>query len=111
VPVEVLHPFRAGPRYFFYPYVLLGWSVIWLAAETRGKVRAAMGALLFLSIALALPGMARKHDAFDWRAELEACARSDRYALPLHFTGDKALAWRLELTGPQCASLIARSVF
>src|SRR5258708_3057276 len=48
VPASDLHPFLAGPRYFFYPYVLMTWACLWLASLSDWRVKVAMtGAYMF----------------------------------------------------------------
>jgi hypothetical protein len=85
-----LNPFTAGPRYFFYPFDLLSWILIWLAASSMVAVRVAISAAMIAAIIFALPEMSRRHDAVDWRAQIAACvAASGPYDLPIHYDGDR----------------------
>jgi hypothetical protein len=57
-PLFVLDRFGAGPRYFFYPFALLAWLLIWLASFAPRPI-AAVAAIGFgsASITEALRGM------------------------------------------------------
>jgi hypothetical protein len=77
VPVDTLlslDRFTAGPRYFFYPFALLGWILIWIASASSVPVRAVIGTAMAVAVLLALPGMSRRHDPIDWRQHMTACA-------------------------------------
>jgi hypothetical protein len=104
-------PFTAGPRYFFYPFVLLSWIAIWLASLSPRPVQAAVAAAFIGSLVLAGPRLSRYHDAFDWRVHIEACSQANEYELPIHYIGSASEMWHVKLTGEQCRSLLARSLF
>lgn len=112
-PMAHLHPFVGGPRYFFYPFVLMMWTFIWLAMVSGIVVRAAMCAAFAFALISAGSQLSRRHDVFDWRANLRACALSDRYTLPIHFNRSKEDALRFSpvMTGEECRKLMARSFF
>lgn len=111
VPITNIHPFAAGPRYFFYPFIMLGWMLIWLIAVSDRRYGALLGAVLCGSVLQAVPNMTRRHDALDWSQHVQACAKSDRYVIPIHEAGSKSAVWHVELTGAQCRRLLARSWF
>jgi hypothetical protein len=110
VPVEAMHPYLAGPRYFFYPYIVLGWGLLWLAAASPPSLRAGLIALVLLSVAQGLPRLARHHEPLDWKGEMIACARSDGRTIPVLTTGRLDDLWTLTLTGAQCRALIEGSL-
>lgn len=106
-----LAPFGSGPRYFFYPFILLSWILIWLAAVSPRPVQAVLAAGFALTLVLAGPRLSRRHDPLDWKHEVLACAQADRYELPIHYLGSKDEMWHVKLTGAQCRLLLARSFF
>jgi hypothetical protein len=111
VPVDGIDPFIAGPRYFFYPYIILSWMLIWIAVLSGWKVRAAIAVIFVFSILQAGTKLSRRHDPIDWRDQVFACAASQEYNLPIHFAGSLAKLWDIKLTGEQCRSMLQRSLF
>jgi hypothetical protein len=112
VSVEVLHPFLGGPRYFFYPYVLIGWSLLWIAAEASGPWRLAPVAILIVSIVLAAPNVTQRQDVLGWAKNLQACAESNdqNFELKVHFSGWDAIAWSVRMEPADCRRAIAKSL-
>ena len=112
-PLAGIHPLAGGPRYFFYPFLLLGWATLWIAAESPSRwVRWALGAMLASSVWVAYPHMPRHHHRVDWRAELAACAAAPgSYSLPIHQDGRKETIVAVEFTGAECRALMAMSWF
>jgi hypothetical protein len=111
VPAEIIHPFYAGPRYFFYPFIVLSWIMIWLAAVAGWAIRFGVALAFLVALVMAWPNLARYHDPIDWKAEVLACARSTEYSLPMHWTGKSSEMWHVPLTGQQCQQLLDASVF
>lgn len=112
VPPEVTHPVLAGPRYFFFPYIFLGWLILELIAETP-RWYASVLALAFVG------GMhqfvvhgPRGHHAVDWQAHMSACRNATvSYPLPVHLAGNRADAWVALIPPGGCEKLYARSIF
>jgi hypothetical protein len=109
-PIGIIDPLNGGPRYFFFPFAVLMWIMIWIAALSPAHVRILLAAGYLLGIAWVYKRMTRSHDAADWRGHLAACTRSPEYALPLHYDGITHRMWHVWLTGQQCRDLIARSL-
>lgn len=112
VPVSIMHPVLAGPRYFFFPYILLAWLLI--QAASMGAAWEKLIVTLLLVAALhqtALYG--RRHsDPINWRQQLAACSSSAApYALPIQFDGSRDTLWHVTLTATQCRALQSRSMF
>jgi hypothetical protein len=110
--LQGIHPFSAGPRYFFYPFILLSWIMIWIASLSAKSVRLLIGAAMCGAVMFALPGMSRRHDPVNWREQILACAQaSGPYTIPIHYIGHRRDMWRAELTGDDCRKLIRQSLF
>jgi len=104
VDLSLIHPHFAGPRYFFFPFVLLSWFLISLLIECDCKwLRLAAGSLIFVSVLNALPVLSRSHADFKWGEHLVSCNHFDRYEIPFPYDGYRA--WFLLLDHNQCESL------
>jgi hypothetical protein len=109
-PIGVIDPLNAGPRYFFYPFILFTWILIWISALSPAYVRALALAGCVMGVAWVYKRMTRSHDAVDWRGHIAACARVAQYDLPIHYEGRANNMWHVKLSGQQCRDLIARSL-
>lgn len=109
--IEILDSDLGGPRYFFYPYILLSWIIIWIAAKASALVRIGLFIALVFALKTAWDGMSRRHDTINWQANVKARARSRSYKLPIHYAGDARQILQLRLTGEQCRKLISDSLF
>ena len=110
--ISWVHPFTAGPRYFFYPFVLSIWIGIWIAAKSSMAGRILLATTYVLTIMFAAPKMTWRHDPLDWRAQLVACADTDAYDLPiLWWNGDaRDVHWR-KFLGEECQAFLSQSLF
>ena len=43
VPIGKIHPMLSGPRYFFYPFILMTWAGLWIALVSGPIVRSILG--------------------------------------------------------------------
>lgn len=100
----IMHPISAGPRYFFLPYSILAWWLVQIAAATRTPVRIIALALLLSSFLTAMHLGRGRHEYQDWRAYMEACRRSERVQVPIHYEGYAAhgIVWSVLLDGDDC---------
>lgn len=112
VDINILNPVNAGPRYFFFPYILLSWILIQLAFDGRYLILR-VGAIFFLlsSVANAIPHLQRSHEILNWRAHINDCLLVENHLFPVHYVGSAKNVWTLELTGEQCANLVKRDFF
>jgi hypothetical protein len=105
----IIDPVLAGPRYFFFPYLLEGWLLIQVGAQTGAPIlRTAAAALLVLSVFNVLPVLSRSHDDFLWQQNVANCAAvpgNGTYAIPVEFAGSAAASFHLVLTGEECRRL------
>lgn len=117
--LESMHAYYAGSRYFFYQFIIIGWLLAWIAAESRGALRVAAAGMLAFAIlqGFAEPAFRWRHERWDWKAHLVACANAAEYDVPIHYMGGNAnpynygVAWHVRLTGEECRALIANSLF
>jgi hypothetical protein len=107
----VLDQFDIGPRYFFYPFILFSWILVWLASLSTPFVRLGFAAAYLAALIVAGSHLSRRHDAVDWREHILACAQSDKYELPFHYTGHADTMWTATFTGEECRRLLRLSIF
>jgi hypothetical protein len=106
-------PILAGPRYYFLPYVVLGWLLLMIAASTTHlSVRIAAVVLIAVSLIslVALPWAFTRHDdQVSWSHQLAArCERATKpFTVPVQRDGSRADLWRrlLVITPQTCQSL------
>jgi hypothetical protein len=105
LPMEAAFPTLSTPRYFFFPFIILSWLLIWMAAISGLVLRTAVAAAFAAMIAQAAAHWSWRHTPIDWQAHIRACAASDTYRLPLHTSGRLEQLWYVTLTGSQCRRL------
>ncbi|HXG22056.1 MAG TPA: hypothetical protein VNN62_23625 [Methylomirabilota bacterium] len=111
IDVRILDPFLAGPRYFFYPYIILSWILLTLIGEQWNK-RVVLVLILALPLLNSAHQFIRRNQVFDWRRQLANCLNADGvYQLPIHFDGNIEHAWSLEISSQDCARIIDHSFF
>jgi hypothetical protein len=116
VPAPLLtNPINAGPRYYFLPFVLYGWTL--LSLWTAGRIRwlnATSATLLILSLLSLALTFSRTPDTTtarrSWPDELRKCAASTDQAVnvPIYFAGADLLWTPLVMTPAQCRTFIER---
>jgi hypothetical protein len=112
VDVSALHPVRGGPRYFFFPFVLESWLLLYAAtADPRRPARVAAWALLAVAWTNALPAFSRSHDDLHWREHLRSAVHFKEYNVPVHFMGHAAQAWLMPVSGAQIREVLERDPF
>lgn len=114
VDINIIHPILAGPRYFFFPFIILSWLLLqFMFIGERLWIKATAGSLLLLGVVNAMPALDRKHDYLNWLSHVESCPQFEEYHIPIHYSGDsdRALTWSLPLTGKVCADLINKDPF
>ena len=108
---NIIDPVLAGPRYFFFPFILLSWTFLYISSKNKFY---AIGIfpILTLSVFLSLKSYGREHDYLEWRNHIYTCTQqSEDYRIPVHFNGDKTLAWNIYLSPEKCQELLANDFF
>ncbi len=112
VSIYYLHPVTNGPRYFFFPFIMMSWALLQVVMG-RGSVhfRTIGACLLGLSVINAIPCLDRRHDSLNWRSHVSSCAKFPKYSFPVHFDGNGTNVWYFSLEGGRCAELLKRDAF
>lgn len=100
-----------GARYFFFPYILLSWVLLYIVKKSR-YYEIAIAPVLILSVVVALQHFCRLHDDLEWKKHIAACQNANkRYVIPVHYDGDKRHAWHISLESQTCKQLIENDLF
>jgi len=111
VPLDVIHPWSDGPRYFFLPFALLSWLVLQIFALDIRVAQIVAAAVLGLALRNAIDIGQRRHDKLDWRASIDKCLISEECDLPVHYNGVAKRAWSVVLRRDECRQMVERSLF
>lgn len=108
-----LDPVHAGPRYFFYPFVLISWFLLWLVTSWRWRPLVAVPiALLVLGLVNLPPGWSRHNVDLRWAQQVRACAAAEGPTVfEVQFAGTTDLTWHFSLDGRDCRAWLARDPF
>jgi hypothetical protein len=108
--IEVINPYGGGSRYFFYPFILLSFSLVWLAVIMKpSTVRFAPLVILLGAVLMGVrhPGfVAPMLGSRPWHETIEECAGSSG-VYELHV----AIVKIVPMTGSSCRALIDESLF
>ena len=111
MPTELIDPFLAGPRYFFYPYIFLGWLLIELIPVAHKWMTPILLVFLLTGLGQFARYAPRGHHAVDWREQLQHCSEAkDTYKFPVHFAGNRNDAWAAYLSPADCRNLMENSL-
>jgi hypothetical protein len=113
VVAAVLDPVTAGPRYFFFPFLLASWLLLLQLAlgSPAAWIRAASWGVLAIAAANAWPVLTRTHDTLNWRTNVGTCAQFDQHLLPVHRGGSATDVWFLKLSGEQCREALSADLW
>lgn len=105
---SVIHPALAGPRYFFFPFILLSWILIQMIYI---KSNIALRVLSFTAVSIVLinliPVINRKNtDNLNWSYHVIKCGEEEDYSIPIQFDGNKNTAWEVSISREKCESQI-----
>jgi hypothetical protein len=96
VPAPLIaHPVKAGPRYFFLPFVVLSWLLALVIMGSKASwARLSATILVLLSVASLSQAFSRHSEFVDWSGELSRCQTANGpFFVPVHTTGDRADMW------------------
>lgn len=112
VSIDIIHPSLPEPRYFFFPFILMGWLLLQIAyADSNRWIRVGAWSTLAFAVLNALPVLDREHDDLNWEAHLNSCRQYDHYTIPVQSDGNAAHAWTLPMPGEICIELLASDPF
>lgn len=103
--VAAFHPVRAGPRYFFYPYIIIFWMLIYLVVRGRSWIKLASVIFLGLAILDLKPRFVRQQQAImAWPDQVRQCLSQPSTTFVIK-TNDKARhVWTHDFSRSLCAA-------
>ena len=112
MPPIMLNPiFGGGARYFFLPYILLSWTLIYMMAKNKWY-EIIIIPILTLSIMTALQGFCRTQDNLKWRKHINLCQQAKgKYPIPIQNDGNGKHPWQLVLDAKICKQHIDNDLF
>jgi hypothetical protein len=111
VPVEILSPVGSGPRYFFYPFVLQLWMLIWLAARTRGRLRMLPVAVILAAVPLSVANFQRHQDRLaSWTQRAAVCSGGVNTIFEVHHSGIRSEAHHVGYSGTTCREAVSNAI-
>jgi hypothetical protein len=110
IPAPLLaDPLVAGPRYYFLPYIVLGWVLLLMAFTLELHwARAAAIVVILMSLLTLSQNFSRHDDLVNWSSQLQRCEKATRsFSVPVQFDGRRADLWKglLIITPQTCHRL------
>ena len=110
IPAPLLtDPLDAGPRYYFLPFIVLGWVLLMIAVTSELHwARVAATVLIVMSLLTLSQTFSRHDDRVSWSSQLARCESATRsFTVPVQFDGTRADLWRglLVITPQTCQRL------
>ncbi len=112
VDPTIIHPVLAGPRYFFYPFIIISWMLIQTTFNNRSWWIRSFSITFLIGMAYnAIPAWSRGHDDLNWKSHIASCPHFESYKIPIQFDGNKASAWSLSLDKHSCHRALSNDWF
>jgi len=112
VPAEIIDPYYGGPRYFFFPYIVFSWILIWLSYTYAGNVliRNILIGLILVALLNSASKFTKLSESPVWRTQIDYCLSQMQFDLPINFSGVRQNVWHLPIGRKQCGYLIQQSI-
>lgn len=109
VPVEIISPTGGGPRYFFLPFVVISWGLIWLSAKYR--VYSAIVVLLVIMSAPVTFQYFQRHQErmVSWSDAVKQCLYAGAN-MPVHYTGELIYQHHIPYAKELCQAATRQSI-
>ena len=110
-PIQINPIFGGGARYFFLPYILLSWVLIYMLVKNKWYEIAILP-ILTLSIITALQGFCLTQDSLNWRKHITLCQNAKgKYSIPIQNDGRAMDSWYFTLDAKICKQYIENDIF
>ncbi|MGF1657286.1 MAG: hypothetical protein ACFCU3_09940 [Verrucomicrobiales bacterium] len=107
-PMDLIDPFANAPRYFFFPYILLSWSLLTIFSmrEIHGVFRVLAVCALLLTIPNTFSRLWRSHMPRYWSEHLHSATAFETYRFPIQEDGSHVHSWELPLSRERAKQLV-----
>ncbi len=110
-PIHLNPIFGGGARYFFLPYILLSWTLIYIFVKNKWYEIAILP-IFVLSIITALQGFCRTQDDLNWRKHIDICQKAKgKYGIPIQNDGNSKHPWHMVFDSKTCKKYIENDIF
>ena len=111
VDPSVPHPYEAGPRYFFLPFTLMMWNLIWILHGAGWLfARILAGLILGIGVFQGTSKMVHRDYPLVWREALSYCINfPGQHYLPIHYNGVFS-PWQLSIGSELCRKGVKESL-
>jgi hypothetical protein len=110
-----IDPISPGSRYYFYPYIMLTWSLLYVVGGKQLWLRFLAIPVLLLSVAISFYYPYRVHDKLSYKKYLIACSnpKNGLNIIPEHISGEKykIYPWWFSLESSECKKLLEEDNF
>lgn len=110
-----IDPISPGSRYYFYPYIMLAWSLLYITGAKQQWYRYFTIPILIMSIIVSFYNPYRTHAKLSYKKYLIACSNPKNHLniIPEHLDGGKngIYPWGFKLTSKECKQLLAKDFF
>ncbi len=102
-----IDPILHGGRYFFYPYIMLAWSLLYIAGAKQGWYKYIVAPILTLSFLISFYYPTRTHDKLSYKKYFIACSnpKNKINRIPEHMNGIN-IRFFFSLTSDECKRLL-----
>jgi hypothetical protein len=108
----IIDPRLAGPRYFFFPFILIFWIFIqYFHSTSSNELRCFIVLIIIIALINATPVWSRQYDDLHWATNVNSCGLFQNYSIPIQVGGDRSSVWYLNLPGKTCVDLLNRDLF
>ena len=109
-----IDPLTPGSRYYFYPYILLSWTILYISTKQLWY-RFLTIPILLMSLIVSFHYPTRTHDKLSYKKYLIACSnpKNEMNAIPEHINGAKTsiYPWKFYLSSEVCQQLLENDTF
>lgn len=97
VSPQILHPVLAGPRYFFYPFIILFWLFLYSYHNSNSWNRLLPVLVCCIAALGSLFSWDRHHADIHWQKHIETAQLFESYPMPVTCDGKLHTNWRSEI--------------
>lgn len=97
VSPQILHPVLAGPRYFFYPFIILFWLFLYSHHNSNSWNRLLPALVCCIAALGSMFSWDRHHADIHWQKHIETAQLFETYPMPVTIDGKLHTNWRSEI--------------
>jgi|EP01132_Coremiostelium_polycephalum_P009504 hypothetical protein len=111
VPIEMISPVGNGPRYFFFPLVLMSWMLVWLIFSASSIVRGVAVIVVLGWIPVTIHNFQRGQDRLEAWSEAVSRCLVEGAIMPVHHDGNTASHHQIPYSLELCQQAEANDIW